>query len=62
MCVHRVMQAFEAPRDIIRNPQALFRQFKPTENGDYPFDIYLKISGDNFAINEMIFKLGLYET
>lgn len=57
------MKGFVGPRDIFRNPDALFRQFEPT-NGhkEGPFDLVLTNSGDDFAImNSMHFKLGLYE-
>jgi 2-methylcitrate dehydratase len=68
-CVHRSMAGFRGPRDIFRNPEALFRFFEPTtdgearwqETGDSPFDLVLSHSGDDFAVMGMHFKLGLYE-
>jgi 2-methylcitrate dehydratase len=30
----RAMKGFVGPKDIFRNPEALFRQFKPTEAND----------------------------
>ncbi|MCC6402631.1 MAG: MmgE/PrpD family protein [Fimbriimonadaceae bacterium] len=69
LCVHRSMAGFRGPRDIFRNPEALFRFFEPTtagderwkEQGDSPFDLVLSQSGDDFAVMGMHFKLGLYE-
>jgi 2-methylcitrate dehydratase len=61
--VHRAMQGFIGPKDIFRNPEALFRQFEPTndDNESSPFDIVLTNQGDDFAVMGMHFKLGLYE-
>jgi 2-methylcitrate dehydratase len=69
MCVRRSMAGFRGPRDIFRNPEALWRFFEPTthgperwkETGDSPFDLFLSHSGDDFAVMGMHFKLGLYE-
>ena len=69
LCMKRSMNGFVGPRDIFRNPEALFRFFEPTtegkerwsEQGDSPFDLSLSHSGDNFAVMGMHFKLGLYE-
>ncbi|MBX3097132.1 MAG: MmgE/PrpD family protein [Fimbriimonadaceae bacterium] len=60
LSMKRSMRRFMGPRDIFRNPEAVFRQFEPT-NGDSPFDLVLSHSGDDFAIMGMHFKLGLYE-
>lgn len=65
----RSMRGFMGPRDIFRNPEAVFRFFEPTtegkqrwkEAGDSPFDLVLAHSGDDFAVMGMHFKLGLYE-
>ncbi len=54
------MRGFLGPRDIFRNPDALWRQFEPTD-GDAPFDLVLSRSGGDFAVMGMHFKLGLYE-
>jgi 2-methylcitrate dehydratase len=60
--VHRAMDGFVGPKDIFRNPEALFRQFEPTQNNETsPFDIYLGTKGSDFAVMGMHFKLGLYE-
>lgn len=62
MSVHRAMAGFIGPKDIFRNPEAIFRQFEPTKSHDEsPFDIVLSKSGDDFAVMNMHFKLGLYE-
>jgi 2-methylcitrate dehydratase len=58
--MHRSMDGFIGPKDIFRNPEAIWRQFEPT-NGDAPFDLVLSHSGDDFAVMGMHFKLGLYE-
>ncbi|MBL8086764.1 MAG: MmgE/PrpD family protein [Chthonomonas sp.] len=65
----RAMAGFVGPKDIFRNPEAIFRFFEPTttgaerwkEQGDCPFDLVLSHSGDDFAVMGMHFKLGLYE-
>ncbi len=56
----RSMKGFMGPRDIFRNPEAVFRQFESTD-GDSPFDLILSHSGDDFAVMGMHFKIGLYE-
>lgn len=69
LCVARSMAGFRGPRDVFRNPEALWRYFEPTtqgaerwkEAGDSPFDLVLSHSGDDFAVMGMHFKLGLYE-
>ncbi len=60
LCAKRALAGFVGPKDIFRNPEALFRQFEPT-SGESPFDITLSHSGDDFAVMGMHFKLGLYE-
>jgi len=69
MSMKRAMRGFLGPRDIFRNPEAIFRFFEPTSEGKdrwtevapSPFDLYLAHSGEDFAIMGMHFKLGLYE-
>ena len=69
LCVKRAMNGFVGPKDVFRNPEAIFRFFEPTtsgserwkEAGDSPFDLVLSHSGDDFAVMGMHFKLGLYE-
>ncbi len=60
MSMHRAMNGFIGPKDIFRNPEAIFRYFENT-NGDSPFDIALSLEGKDFSIMGMHFKLGLYE-
>ena len=60
MCVHRSMRGFIGPKDIFRNPEAIFRFFEKTD-GQSPFDIVLGNEGDEFSVMGMHFKLGLYE-
>jgi 2-methylcitrate dehydratase len=74
--VQRSMKGFLGPRDIFRNPEAIFRIFEGpgqmfqkvgapdanTEKKDAsPFELYLGREGDDFAVMGMHFKLGLYE-
>lgn len=60
MSMKRAMKGFIGPKDIFRNPEAIWRLNEPT-NGDSPFDIVLSNAGDDFAVMGMHFKLGLYE-
>ncbi len=60
LCAQRALRGFVGPKDIFRNPESLFRQFEKTD-GDSPFDLEFSHSGDDFAIQTMHFKLGLYE-
>lgn len=60
MSVRRAMMGFIGPKDIFRNPEAIFRYFQKT-NGDAPFDIAVCEEGSKFAVMDMHFKLGLYE-
>ncbi|MCZ6611657.1 MAG: MmgE/PrpD family protein [Planctomycetota bacterium] len=60
LSMQRTMRGFVGPADIFRNPEAIWRQFEPT-NGDSPFDLVLTHSGGDFAVMGMHFKLGLYE-
>lgn len=60
MSINRAIKGFIGPKDIFRNPEAVFRLNEKT-NGDSPFDITLANGGDDFAVMGMHFKLGLYE-
>ncbi len=60
LSMQRAMRGFVGPGDIFRNPEAIWRQFVPTD-GDSPFDLVLTHSGGDFAVIGMHFKLGLYE-
>jgi 2-methylcitrate dehydratase len=74
--VQRSMRGFLGPRDIFRNPEAVFRLFegpgqmfrKVGANGANtaqadasPFELYLSRTGSDFTVMGMHFKLGLYE-
>lgn len=61
LSVHRCMDGFRGPEDIFRNPESIFRIGTPTQNGDSPIDLELTAAGENFAVMEMHFKLGLFE-
>ncbi|MEO1007367.1 MAG: MmgE/PrpD family protein [Planctomycetota bacterium] len=76
LSMKRAMAGFLGPRDIFRNPEAIFRIFEGpgqmfkavnaadanTEQADAsPFDLVLGRAGDDFAVMGMHFKLGLYE-
>ncbi|UYV13878.1 MAG: MmgE/PrpD family protein [Phycisphaera sp.] len=76
LSMKRCMAGFLGPRDIFRNPEAIFRIFEGpgqmfkavkatdanTEQADAsPFDLVLAKSGSDFAVMGMHFKLGLYE-
>jgi 2-methylcitrate dehydratase len=60
LCIQRSMSGFVGPKDIFRNPEAIFRLNEKTK-GDSPFDIHLSTQGGEFAVMGMHFKLGLYE-
>lgn len=60
LSMQRAMRGFIGPKDIFRNPEAVFRYFEPTD-GDSPFDLVLSHSGSDFAVMGMHFKIGLYE-
>ncbi|NUQ67129.1 MAG: MmgE/PrpD family protein [Phycisphaerales bacterium] len=77
LSVKRAMAGFLGPRDIFRNPEAIFRLFEGP--GQYfqrvgsdskinaekkdasPFELVLARAGSDFAVMGMHFKLGLYE-
>jgi 2-methylcitrate dehydratase len=61
MCGRRALAGFVGPRDVFRNPLAIYRLNEPTAEGTSPFDLELGLGGDAFAIHAMHFKLGLYE-
>lgn len=60
LSMKRSMMGFVGPKDIFRNPEAIFRLFENTK-GDCPFDIILGMEGEDFSNMGMHFKLGLYE-
>lgn len=60
--MQRAMRGFRGPANIFRNPQAVFCLFEPPkEINASPFDLELTFAGDDFAIGQMHFKLGVYE-
>ncbi len=74
--VRRSMSGFMGPRDIFRNPEAIFRIFEGpgqmfkavnetsanTKKEDAsPFELVLSRAGSDFAVMGMHFKMGLYE-
>lgn len=62
VCMQRAMDGFIGPKDIFRNPEALFCLFaKPSQKGLSPFNLILSRAGDDFSVMGMHFKLGLYE-
>lgn len=61
LSMKRSMMGFIGPKDIFRNPEAIFRQFEPVKGDQSPFDIILGMEGSDFSVNGMHFKLGLYE-
>lgn len=60
-CARRALAGFVGPRDVFRNPLAIYRLNQPTTDGSSPFDLELGLGEDAFAIHAMHFKLGLYE-
>ena len=61
LCGRRALAGFVGPRDVFRNPLAIYRLNEPSPDDRSPFDLELGLGGDAFAINAMHFKLGLYE-
>lgn len=61
MAAQRALHGFQGPRDVFRNPLAIYRFNEPCSDGMSPFDLELGESGNAFAIHAMHFKLGLYE-
>ena len=61
LCGRRALAGFVGPRDVFRNPLAIYRLHEPCPDGHSPFDLELGLGGDAFAIHGMHFKLGLYE-
>ena len=61
IAVRRAMMGFQGPKDVFRNPEAIFRLLSKYEEEECPFDLYLGFSGDDFSIMGQHFKLGIYE-
>jgi 2-methylcitrate dehydratase len=65
-CMKRAMAGFVGPKDIFRNPEAIFCLMKkyggePVPKGRSPFDLVLTRAGSDFTVMGMHFKIGLYE-
>jgi 2-methylcitrate dehydratase len=65
-CLKRSMAGFVGPKDIFRNPEAIWCLMpglagKPVAKGRSPFDLVLSRAGRDFTVMGMHFKLGLYE-
>ena len=54
------MNGFIGPKDIFRNPEAVFRLNEKTK-GDSPFDIVLAEKGDDFAVMVKINILSFHK-
>jgi 2-methylcitrate dehydratase len=50
------MMGFKGPKDIFRNPEAIFRYFQKTTGDVSPFDIVLSHGGSDFSIAGMHFN------
>jgi 2-methylcitrate dehydratase len=65
LSIKRSMAGFVGPRDIFRNPEAIFRLFTEGPQGRKrdasPFELVLTRAGSDFTVMGMHFKLGLYE-
>lgn len=62
VATHRALAGFVGPKDIFRNPEAVFCLFKkPDQKNHAPFNLILTRAGTDFAVMGMHFKLGLYE-
>ncbi len=61
LSMKRSMRGFLGPRDIFRNPEAIWRFNEPTAGDCSPFELVLAHTGSDFAVMGMHFKLGLYE-
>jgi 2-methylcitrate dehydratase len=58
LCIKRAMNGFIGPKDIFRNPEAIFRLNEKTK-GECPFDIVLSENGDDFAVMVFIFSYNI---
>ncbi len=75
LSMKRAMAGFVGPKDIFRNPEAIFNLFEGRacrqkdagaaeemmRGKRSPFDLYLSRAGRDFTVMGMHFKLGLYE-
>lgn len=61
LCVKRALMGFQGPKDVFRNPQAIFRLFSGHKESESPFELMLGFSGEDFSIMGQHLKLGIYE-
>lgn len=61
LSMKRSMNGFVGPKDIFRNPEAIFQWNENQADGGSPFNLIFTHSGDDFSVCGMHFKLGLYE-
>ena len=61
MNVFWAMRGFRGPKDIFWNPESIFWLFSETQEDKSPFDLYLSKSGEDFAVWNMHFKIGVYQ-
>ncbi len=69
LAMKRSMAGFIGPKDIFRNPEAIWCLFEGKARNDdaikkgkkSPFDLVLSRAGNDFTVMGMHFKLGLYE-
>lgn len=57
--IRRAHGGLSGPVDIFRSSDSLFRTLEPT-NGDSPFDLDLRMEGNNFCLTKSHFRLGSY--
>ena len=50
LSMQRSMRGFIGPKDIFRNPEAIWRQFEPTTGDASPFDLVLSHGGDDLRL------------
>lgn len=61
VAVRRAMMGFQGPKNVINNPEAIFRLLSGYPEDESPFDLYMGFSGEDFSIMGQHFKLGIYE-
>lgn len=61
LSVHRAQLGFVGPKDIFRNPEAIWCLYGKPQPGCSPFELHLSLTGRDFSVMGMHFKLALYE-
>lgn len=61
LSVHRAQMGFVGPKDIFRNPEAIWCLYGKPQPGCSPFELHLTLQGNDFSVMGMHFKLALYE-